>query len=860
MITEVSEKNFKKLSFIKRMDAAKGGRWWEDFSKEELTQFRKDMDNEITDDWTAVLTASTIGDAESGKFKAPYADFIARGVKADAIKLEDIYKYKEYFDVFERNKEAYLEKDLGKYVEQGDFSFWRTISAGIKQQEEEDASSAKGVSKKDKYKKLLVHQSNGYSLYKIPEQSKMGGKQDAYYNASCELGSGTEWCTATGRTKQYFDDYTESGALYIFINDEASDEKFQYSPSTNQFMDRFDDDILTSRAAPSILSALKGGLEWIDKNEPGGIGLGVKMAMGAPLEDIKEIFNFYFDPKGDERWIEELWEFVLEDYLKSAQEGEYDNNGVVQKFFKDKQLSPYNINNWLEILKLSQSIFEGFSKYPVHLIMDHFTSIYKLASITHPATDQWTKPYIPLFYEEVIKLGIDEYLSGSTIDFDYKGDLARSIKEEDSLITEVKVEDLEKAFKKFYINSKLENIDIPKDKYDHLFYMYEDSMDEKWKSIVDASTIERTGKIKLNYISFILRYIKAFGIGFNNIWEDMYKFQDYFDVFNRNKRHYEDYLKDLGQIKDQLQFQEWINQSILIKQKEQEDPTTKAGATKAEKIKELFVMEHDGFKMFKIPKQSEMTKGLNYYYEASCLLGSNTEWCTATGKTKRYFNQYTEEGPLFIFVKGVEKFQYAPSTWGFDNFMDSKDYPVYDDPAHRNLMTRWEPFFKKISEITGKPIDVLIKMQMGESPDDLRDDFESILTVDNTHTEYIYSEYVEDFLEEAGNGDWDNDAKVKRFFQSEQLDPFNTTSWLRLLARGPLMYEHLIRGKNPLRLTLFNLIKEVGTDHFGVFHPNSNIADPYLEMFYEEVIKPAIEEMEGNKKWIKIEFEYEGQL
>ena len=422
MITEVSEKNFKKLSFIKRMDASKGGSWWEEFSKDELAQFRKDMDNEITDDWTALLAASTVGDAEDGKFKTPYADFLARGVKSDGIKLEDIYKYQEYFDVFERNKNEFEEKDLGDYKTPADFSYFRYMASTIKRREQEDGTKAKGKTKKEKFKKLLVHQSNGFSMYKIPQKSEMGGNINAYYNASCELGSGTEWCTATGRTKDYFNDYTEDGALYIFISDDET-TKYQYHPNSNSFMDQYDVSILSSSEGPIILSYLKGGLEWIDKNEPGGLPLGIKMALGYPKEEIKKIFNFYFDLKADERWHEEMWENFLSEYLQEAGNGNWDNDSVVQKYFKQNQLSPYNHNNWLKLLQLSQPIFERLAGVSVAMVMVDLTEIYGIANLSYAGDDYYIKPYIPLFYEEVIKKGIDEYTIGNTIDFEYEGKL-----------------------------------------------------------------------------------------------------------------------------------------------------------------------------------------------------------------------------------------------------------------------------------------------------------------------------------------------------------------------------------------------------------------------------------------------------
>jgi len=426
MIVEVKledlEKKYNEITFGLRMDAAKGGNWKDDFSKDKIEDYKNLLAPNLTDDWTALIDAATVGDQESGKFKVNHAAFIIRGVRQGFILLDDVYKYEEYLDIFNRNRNQFAEKDLGQYKDQGDYSYFTQMAVGIKYREEDDVSSAKGVSKKDKFKKLLVHQSNGFSMYKIPERKDMDGKENAYYNASCELGSGTEWCTATGRTKDYFDQYTREGALFIFINDGAPDEKYQYSPAENQFMDRFDDDILNTSSTKAILDRLKGGLEWIDKNEPGGLSLHLKMVMGAPIEEVKKILNFTFDVDTEDEWVHTLFEDYFKDYLMDAQAGNWDNDGVVKKYFKDKQLSPYNANNWLELLKLSQQIFGRLINYGVDDVMHDLLRDYRLADLSSArGGDQFTKPYLPLFYEEVIKKALDVYLEGNTIEFDYEG-------------------------------------------------------------------------------------------------------------------------------------------------------------------------------------------------------------------------------------------------------------------------------------------------------------------------------------------------------------------------------------------------------------------------------------------------------
>ena len=62
------------------------------------------------------------------------------------------------------------------------------------------------------------------------------------YEASCKLGRGTEWCTASTEQRYYYDNYTNQGPLYININ-KHSGEKYQFHFESEQFMDKADKEI-----------------------------------------------------------------------------------------------------------------------------------------------------------------------------------------------------------------------------------------------------------------------------------------------------------------------------------------------------------------------------------------------------------------------------------------------------------------------------------------------------------------------------------------------------------------------------------------------------------------------------------------
>jgi hypothetical protein len=165
--------------------------------------------------------------------KSAYATWLVKKVADGLIKGEDIYKYKDYFMVFDRQKRKYPKQDINQYKTQQDLDTFVKTSIDLKKTEEEDPSQRKGVSKEDKYKQFYIGSVEGFNVYKIPQN------REDLYGTSCELGSGTQWCTATGKTRAHYDTYTKQGPLYIFIKP-GSDEKYQFHYESKQFMDKND--------------------------------------------------------------------------------------------------------------------------------------------------------------------------------------------------------------------------------------------------------------------------------------------------------------------------------------------------------------------------------------------------------------------------------------------------------------------------------------------------------------------------------------------------------------------------------------------------------------------------------------------
>jgi hypothetical protein len=165
--------------------------------------------------------------------KSAYATWLTKMVVSKIIQPEDLYKYNSYFKIFDRRKREYPFQDINQYKTSQDISQFILKSVEILDKEKSDPAQQKGVARSDKYQEFYIGSVDGFDVYELPKSRK------DLYGASCELGSGTEWCTATGKTRRHFDRYISKGPLFIFIKP-GSNEKYQFSYETNSFMDKDD--------------------------------------------------------------------------------------------------------------------------------------------------------------------------------------------------------------------------------------------------------------------------------------------------------------------------------------------------------------------------------------------------------------------------------------------------------------------------------------------------------------------------------------------------------------------------------------------------------------------------------------------
>jgi hypothetical protein len=183
--------------------------------------------------------------------------------------------------------------------------------------------------------------------------------------------------------------------------------------------------------------------------------------------------------------------------------------------------------------------------------------------------------------------------------------------------------------------------------------------------VVDQKQFDEIMDATGNKLALALWMIKRIQDGFL-LPEDIYKWEEYFDIFKRLKREFP--KKDINQIKTEDDLDDFINKAEEIKDREL-DPSKKKGVSKSDKYADLRIGEVDGYQVYKIPQGTS-----DEMYGAACELGSGTSWCTATGNTKQWFDRYAKDGPLYIFIgPDGDKYQFHYES---NQYMDKNDRSI----------------------------------------------------------------------------------------------------------------------------------------------------------------------------------------
>jgi len=179
--------------------------------------------------------------------------WLTKKVGTDIIKAEDIYKYKEYFEIFEKNKNKFEQKDLNLYKTKEDVQKFldKIISIREKDVEFEDIKGQENYVSQSDIEKLTstggidyLGMWNGYQVFKVSKVSEEVWKPYRDILGRCKgrnRGAKIDICTIGNYNyfKRYLKDYKLSNYFLLFnLNDPLS--PYQLHHESRQFMDKND--------------------------------------------------------------------------------------------------------------------------------------------------------------------------------------------------------------------------------------------------------------------------------------------------------------------------------------------------------------------------------------------------------------------------------------------------------------------------------------------------------------------------------------------------------------------------------------------------------------------------------------------
>ena len=136
---------------------------------------------------------------------------------------------------FEENKKYLKNKDISKFKSVQEIDDYLN--------DELNYNELSGRQKLRQVQKAVHNSDIEKDASKVYEDSDWEVWIPKTYEASCKLGRGTTWCTATTETDNYYNLYTNNGPLYININKHNPSEKYQFHFYSGSFMDKDDTSI-----------------------------------------------------------------------------------------------------------------------------------------------------------------------------------------------------------------------------------------------------------------------------------------------------------------------------------------------------------------------------------------------------------------------------------------------------------------------------------------------------------------------------------------------------------------------------------------------------------------------------------------
>jgi len=284
-------------------------------SKEAKEKFYKDIDDKL---YGTIISLDPTYNAQKD-IMGNYTKWLLRPdnlAKLKTTKEEDFYKIKDDLTKFHKlktsNKLPLELRDINKFNLDKLLEYiFNNYSDEISASKTQEIKSVKGEAEKYDFPKWTVI---------VPKTEE----------ASCYYGKGTRWCTAATQGKNYFDLYKSRGNLWILINKDDPNEKYQLHFEDGQFMDVMDRDY-------SLLEILKTDSKLYDffteKHPMQILEFAIKNADSNLFSDVFSRGKFSKDQKHD----------LVIDILESISDCNYNTSDYTDMLDHIGNLSTYEI-------------------------------------------------------------------------------------------------------------------------------------------------------------------------------------------------------------------------------------------------------------------------------------------------------------------------------------------------------------------------------------------------------------------------------------------------------------------------------------------------------------------------------------
>ena len=188
------------------------------------------------------------------KGKGAYATWMIKRVEDGTIKAEDIYKYEDYIQIFDKQKRQFPSPDINAYKDERSIRDFEAKAIEIREKGIEQTGgdtanasnlvSSQGIQELNSVGIKFLGVVDGYQCFEVPQSLK--GKTEAWkiytkHLANCsgrEQGAKIAICTMAGQS--HFDRYLSDGPYYVFFNLGDPKSPYQFHYESNQYMDKND--------------------------------------------------------------------------------------------------------------------------------------------------------------------------------------------------------------------------------------------------------------------------------------------------------------------------------------------------------------------------------------------------------------------------------------------------------------------------------------------------------------------------------------------------------------------------------------------------------------------------------------------